>query len=122
MTTTKTTNLSNMTITIGDKIVTRVRLLGLDRYRYTAYEPSSLFGPHHTITHHEGLCYGRIGTRAIPTEVKAMAGGSVERVAACRAWRVAQAEEAYGLIREAFPEVLEASVIEYDGGEVLTGI
>lgn len=88
---------------IADKVVDTVRDLD-GRRILSAWEPTTLCGPHSTITFFEGRCYGRIGTKTPPPEIEALPPWSEERSRAVRGWYERQAHEAYALIEAAYPE------------------
>jgi hypothetical protein len=98
-------------VEIGDgRIVKKTPVIGTATAVYSAWEPytHSPEAPwakvsHSTSTHVQGYAFGKIGTRSLPPELEVLAAGSDERIAQVRAYHRAQEEEAYALIRQAFP-------------------
>lgn len=103
---------------IGVNVVTKSRMFG-GGFVYTAWEPSSCFGPHHTITYIGGVCYGDMATLRIGAEIEGMKGGSLERIAACDAHRAVCEADAYALILAAFGDELTDSA-KCDSGRIRT--
>lgn len=95
-------------------VVKRTRILGTNTFLYTAWEPSSLMGNHHSITHIDGKCYGQIGTTCICDEIKALPGGSQERIDACELHREKEKNRAYEAIFNEYPN-LEGFKLGYAG-------
>jgi len=73
------------------------RIIGTDVTVYEAYEPSSVTGPHSTITTIDGEWYGKIATRRLPDDINAIPVGP-ERSAAVYAFHNQRYAEAYSAI------------------------
>lgn len=102
---------------VGEILICRVRVIGTRFLGYTAWEKSSLFGPHTSLCSHEQVYYGQFGTD-LPPEIASLPLGSKARLAALDARRVAVAERAYALIVEAFPEAGDAHTKRRPSGEI----
>lgn len=96
-------SIGNEERTVGEIVVTRVRIAGTRCLVYSAWEPSQDGTYHSTITHRGAVRYGRVGTRGIPAELDALPYGA-ERARRVRAWYDADYARAYPLIEAAFPE------------------
>jgi hypothetical protein len=110
----------NTTRKVGDKIVSRSKVFGDNKWVFSAWEPSSLMGNHHSIMSFKDesgktLWYGQVTARRIPAEVEAMKGGSDERIAACDLHRAGLKKEAYDAIVQAFPEAATGEVDSLTG-------
>lgn len=66
--------------------------------RVTVYTAWELDDGHSTITHIDGVRYGRVGTARIPAAIDKLKPGSEERSVAVRGWYDAQYRRAYDLI------------------------
>ena len=88
--------------------VRRTRIIGTRLDIYSAWEPSTPFGGHSTITSEEtpeGVkWFGRVGTERLPKELDALPARSEARFTAVREWQRNRYRRAYELIVAAFPE------------------
>lgn len=102
-------------VPIGPYLVTRLAMLGGDHeVVYTVWEPSSVMGPHATISHHGGnQCYGQVGTRNRP-DVEALPAGSPDRLALAMAHRAADRAMVRHLVHYAYPETDDAPIDRYE--------
>ena len=84
-------------------IVQKYRIIGTNTVCYSAWEPSSYTGPHHTLTTIDGKVYGQVSTLRIPPEIDALPCGW-DRSDACARWYADQYERSYAAIVAAHPE------------------
>lgn len=92
-------------------IVEKYGIIGTTTTVYRAYRPSSIMGPHSSITHIGGErgaapvrgCYGDVATERPPADIDALPSHTPERMAAVHNWYAGRAEESYRLIFAAFP-------------------
>jgi hypothetical protein len=82
--------------------VQRVRIAGTNYHVFSAWEPSSHFGKHYSITTIDGQIYGRVGTERLPDELEKLPAFSQERGEQVIAWRQEQYQRSYQMIRTAF--------------------
>jgi hypothetical protein len=103
--------------TVGSVIVHKFSVAGMSVpvVCYVAYEASSYFGNHSTLFTIDGQVCGSLTSRRIGAEIEALKGGSPARLAACDAFRKANATEAYAAILAAYPEAVDGN---RDNGEI----
>lgn len=92
--------------------VQKTRIIGTRLDVYSAWEP---YAGHSTLTHVDGVRYGRIGTAPLPAALEALPAMSDERSRAVRAWHADEYRRAYVAIESAHPETRGAS---RDMGEI----
>jgi hypothetical protein len=88
----------------GRRIAHRYGILTTSFIAYAVYEPSSLFGAHSTIAHHD--TYGWLGdmtTKQLSPELESLQPYSKERSDAVGEYLDALKEEAEAIIKSAFP-------------------
>jgi calcineurin-like phosphoesterase family protein len=118
------------TIRIGaDSMVRATQIIGTDITVYSVWERSAyILAPvnehmtvgrhdHSTITHIDGVLYGRLGTRRCPPELDKLPAYSDERFDAVTAFQQAQYQEAYDIILAHYP-ITGLTVIRMDMGEI----
>lgn len=89
------------------------KIIGTKITAYSAWEPEA---GHSTITHIDGVRYGRVGTSKLPTELAALKPGSDERYERVHTFFNADKERAYAAILAQHPE---AATGQRDGmGEI----
>jgi hypothetical protein len=112
------TDLKNETRQLEHFKVERYRILGTRTMIYCVWEPSSPMGGHSTITTINGEWYGRVGTRRLPAWMESLKSMSDERARIVGEYHEAQYQQAYEIIRNAFPEV---SILAHESmGELST--
>lgn len=90
-------------------IARRYQIIGTNIIVCDVWEPTSrtsereLYG-HSTITTFGDAWYGRVGTRNLPADLARLPYGD-ERIIRVTQWQEAEAEIAYAVIREAFPDI-----------------
>lgn len=99
--------MENATVTIGAVKVRRIQIIGTGMFVYKAYEPTTLSGPHSSVTTFDGVWFGDIATRTPTPELQALPAMSQERYEAVGAWYTKNRAEACALILQAFPEAAE---------------
>jgi len=91
------------------------------------WEPSNLFGPHHTVTTMDDgqpgpggrpVWLGRYTTRRPPADIEALPPMTDERAQAVRGWYDTRRAEAVAAIRRAMPEVAADERAQAVDGEV----
>ena len=55
----------------------KIRIIGTSTVVYSAWEPSSVMGPHSTITTFDGSWFGRVGTRTFREDEFQQAYGAI---------------------------------------------
>ena len=102
--------LSDKSITIRGKVVSRINIIGTNTCDYSAWEPTAIMGRHSSITtfgpggdpfHGRQRWYGRIGSRPLPARIDRIPAGP-ERSRAVDRFQARQDRLGRGLIRRAF--------------------
>ena len=86
------------------------------RFVYNAWEPSSYFGNHSTVTSFNGKCYGRIGTNPDKSLFEHLEPCSLDRHHAVNNAYQQQYDRAIKYINEAYPETRDGQIT--DMGEI----
>lgn len=101
---------------IGQYIVRKTQIAGTRITVFSAYEPSSEYGQHSTISTIGGAWYGQVNTKYTPTELTInLKSASNERFVAVRHWYSAQYELSYAIIFAAYPELVAMEHVKRDG-------
>lgn len=100
-------DMETRTVQLADAVVIVVKSkLLYGGVSYTAWERSNVMGPHSTLMHIDGVCYGQIGTRRL-AGIEHLRGGSPERLAALAVHRQREADRALDAILSGYPEAAE---------------
>jgi len=97
--------------------IDKYKILGTNVTKFAAWEQTSFnhnFYGHSTITHIDGICHGKIGTRDLDKETNKLPVGPI-RTAAVHKHHNDQYEEAYALIIAQYPEAANG---KRDMGEI----
>lgn len=105
----------------GNLFVSKVEIIGANCEVYTVWEKIdgySITGTntHTTFTTEDGVTYGELTSRALPSEIASLTSFSKERLERCHEWRDGLYEKAYDAIDEAYPEMV--GKVYRDGGQV----